>query len=182
LRTTAAAAQLPLAIHLAAQGAWDRTTELVPPPSSGGDSLVMAHEILCSEAWARFDPDEVARTGAGSYARPMLVARAVAQETQCRLLPPGVVPADDGEPVITATPILWITGDGDPQDPPANLSAVETQQPNSLVVAMPAQEHVVGHLGCGPDVIAAFLDAGTTAGLDTSCIAAGGGAPAYRLE
>jgi hypothetical protein len=38
---------------------------------------------------------------------------------------------------------------------------------------MPAQEHVIGHLGCGPSVIAAFLDAGTVSGVDASCIADG---------
>jgi len=38
---------------------------------------------------------------------------------------------------------------------------------------MPVQEHVVGHLGCGPAVIAAFVDAGTANGLDTSCMEQG---------
>ena len=93
--------------------------------------------------------------------------------TLCRYLPKGVVPADDASPVRTTIPVLWLTGDGDPQDPPANLTAVSTQEPNSRVVVMPAQEHVVGHLGCGPAVIAAFVDAGTANGLDTSCVAQG---------
>ena len=104
---------------------------------------------------------------------PFLLAWANGQATMCRFLPKGVVPADDASPVRTAIPILWLAGDGDPQDPPSNLTAVPAQQPNSLIVVMPAQEHVVGHLGCGPKVIAAFVEAGTTANLDVSCIAAG---------
>ena len=100
----------------------------------------------------------------------------------CRYLPKGVVPGDDASPVKTTIPVLWLTGDGDPQDPPANLSAVSSQQPNSLVVVMPAQEHVVGHLGCGPAVIAAFVDAGTADGLDTACVAQGADpSPTFRL-
>ena len=47
---------------------------------------------------------------------------------------------------------------------------------------MPAQEHVVGHLGCGPSVIAAFIDAGSASKLDVSCIADGAApAPTFHL-
>ncbi len=35
---------------------------------------------------------------------------------------------------------------------------------------MPAQQHTVSLSGCAPTVIAQFLDAGTTKGLDTTCI------------
>jgi hypothetical protein len=66
--------------------------------------------------------------------------------------------------------------------PASNLATVAAQQPNSAVVVMPAQEHVVGHLGCGPSVIAAFVDAGTTADLDKSCMAEGpASSPAFHL-
>ncbi len=182
LLTGSAAAQLPLAIRLAYEGKWDQVGQLVPAPPSGGATLVMADEILCSEAWARFDPNEVARGGAGTYALPMELANAQERATLCRYLPTGVVPANDASPVRTTIPILWLTGDGDPQDPPANLTAVPSQEPNSLIVVMPAQEHVVGHLGCGPALIASFLDAGTASGLDTSCIAAGAApSPTFRL-
>lgn len=85
-------------------------------------------------------------------------------------LPPGVVPADDSAPVATGLPILWLAGDGDPQDPPANLSSILSQQPNARVVVMPAQQHTVGHSGCGPQVIAEFVDMGTADDLDTTCI------------
>ena len=182
LLTEGAASQVPLAIHLAAEGRWDETVVLVPPAPSGGSPLVMALEVVCSEAWARFDPGETSAAGAGSYALPAELAKAEARAAQCAQLPAGVVPAEDAAPVVTDLPILWLTGDGDPQDPPANLAAVPSQQPNALVVAMPAQEHVVGHLGCGPRVIAAFLAAGTAEGLDTACIADGASRrPSFRL-
>ena len=172
LMTEAGAAQLPLAIEYATQGDWAHTNQLVPPSDaspSGGETLLMKDEILCSEAWARFDPAEVERNAPGSYAVPFVRAWAEGQAALCRHLPKGVVPADDAAPVRTDLPILWIAGDADPQDPPSNLTGVAAQEPNSLVVVMPAQEHVVGHLGCGPALIAAFLDAGTTRGLDASC-------------
>jgi pimeloyl-ACP methyl ester carboxylesterase len=82
--------------------------------------------------------------------------------------------------VRTAIPVLWLAGDGDPQDPPSNLTAVPSQEPNARIVVMPAQEH--GHLGCGPSVIARFIDAGTASGLDTSCVAQGAAfAPTFHL-
>lgn len=185
LMTGAGAAQLPLAIHLASLGQWAQVDALVPPSDaspSAGPTLLMKDEILCSEAWARFDPAEVERTGAGSYAVPFVRAWASGESALCRYLPRGVVPANDAAPVRTSTPILWLAGDADPQDPPSNLATVPAQEPNALVVVMPAQEHVVGHLGCGPSVIAAFVDAGTAAGLDTSCMTKGASpAPTFRL-
>ena len=182
LLTGSGGTTLPLAIHLASEGDWTRSGELVPPVFTGISTRLMADVIMCSEAWARFDPVEVARAGAGSYALPAELAKAASMATLCRLLPRGVVPADDASAVRTTVPVLWITGDGDPQDPPANLTGVPAQQPNAKVVVMPAQEHVVGHLGCGPAVIAAFVEAGTVNGLDTSCIAQGAApAPAFLL-
>lgn len=182
LLTGGAAAQLPLAIHLAAGNTWDRVGQLVPAVSSGGATLLMADEIFCSEAWARADPREIARDGARSYLLSTRLARAQEQATLCRYLPTGIVPANDAAPVQTTKPILWLTGDGDPQDPPANLTAVRSQEPNSLIVVMPAQEHVVGHLGCGPMVIASFVDAGTANGLNVSCVAQGAApGPTFRL-
>ncbi|MGE5155947.1 MAG: alpha/beta fold hydrolase, partial [Betaproteobacteria bacterium] len=127
LMTGDAAAQLPLAIHLATEERWDEVNRLVPPSDaspSAGSTLVMKDEILCSESWARFDPSEVERVGAGSYAVPFLRAWADHQATMCRFLPKGVVPADDASPVRTDIPVLWLAGDGDPQDPPSNLTTV----------------------------------------------------------
>jgi hypothetical protein len=37
-------------------------------------------------------------------------------------------------------------------------------------VVMPAQQHTVGHSGCGPRAIGEFVDAGSADGLDTTCI------------
>ena len=185
LMTGAAAVQLPLAIHLAFEGQWGRVSQLLPPSDaspSAGPTLLMRDEILCSESWARFDPAEVEHKGAGSYAVPFVQVWATAEATLCRYLPKGVVPADDAAPVRTDIPVLWLAGDADPQDPPSNLTGVPSQEPSARIVVTPAQEHVVGHLGCGPQVIAAFVDAGTAKGLDTSCVAQGANpAPTFHL-
>lgn len=170
----ATASRIPLLIHLAEEGEWAQIAQSAPllPASTGdgGDWLAMGEIIMCSEAWARYDPAEVERLGAGSYAMSARRADAVARAARCAALPKGVVPDDDAAPVLTDVPILWLAGDGDPQDPPANLASIPSQQPNALIAVMPAQQHTVGHSGCAPQVIGEFVDAGTTAGLDTSCI------------
>ena len=115
-----------------------------------------------SEAWARFDTAEVRRLGEGSYLLPAKLAQAVERAQLCHALPRGIVPPDDAAPVISDLPILWLAGDGDPQDPPAKLSAIPAQQPNARIVVMPAQQHTVSLSGCAPTVIAAFVGTGTT--------------------
>jgi hypothetical protein len=124
----------------------------------------------------------VARQGAGSYALPRELAKAEERAAMCQYLPQGVVPADDAAAVRTDLPVLWLVGDGDPQDPPGNLAMVPAQQPDSRIVVIPAKQHVIGHLGCMPSVIAAFLEAGSVDQLDTSCVAQGALAPPFRLE
>lgn len=183
LLTEAGAANLPLAIHLAAEGQLERVNELVQSVDSApaSSTLLMKHAIFCSEAWARWDPAEVARNAPHSYAVAFQTAWAAAEARLCSYLPKGVVPANDGAPLVTDAPVLWLAGDGDPQDPPANLAGVDAHEANSLVAVMPAQQHVVGHLGCGPSVIAAFIDAGTTVGLDVSCLAAGSGSSTFTV-
>jgi pimeloyl-ACP methyl ester carboxylesterase len=168
----ATAGRLPLAIHLASEGQWAQAAEAFPDATAGldGEWLAMSEIIQCSEAWARFDVGEVERLGEGSYALPMERADAVARAARCRALPAGVVPADDAAPVVTDVQMLWLTADGDPQDPPANLESIPAQQPNARIAVLPAHQHTVGHTGCSPQVIGEFVETGTTDGLDTSCI------------
>jgi pimeloyl-ACP methyl ester carboxylesterase len=166
------AGRLPLAIHLAHAGQWSQAAAAFgdEPSGGGGDRLAMSEIIMCSEAWARFEPAEVERMAEGGYALPMERADAAARAARCRALPAGVVPADDAAAVVTDLPILWLTADGDPQDPPANLASIPSQQPNARIAVMPAHQHTVGHSGCSPEVIAELVETGTTDGLDTSCI------------
>ena len=167
----ATAGRLPLAVHLAYEGRWAEVFAVLSESTGdSGDWLAMSEIIMCTEAWARFDPSEVERLGAGSYAMLAQRANAMARAPRCAALPAGVVPDDDDAPVVTDIPILWLTADGDPQDPPANLTSIPAQQPNALIAVMPAQQHTVSHIGCAPHVIGELVKAGTTAGLDTSCI------------
>lgn len=74
------------------------------------------------------NPAEVEPQGAGSNALERELSKATERAAMCRYLPQGVVPADDAAAVRTDAPVLWLVGDGDPQDPPANLAALPVQQ------------------------------------------------------
>ena len=144
--------------------------------------LVMSIVIRCSEGWARFDPAETARLGAGSYLRDVEVAIAEDQAKACKYVPPGIVAADDREPVTSDVPMLLILGGADPQNPPANVADAPVEFPNSLTVVAPGHAHTVGHLGCMPSIVDAFVEAGTVDGLDTSCVATGVPLPPFRTS
>ena len=149
------AATIPWFIHRVANGHYEDVA------SGGGGisvpTLVMSLEIRCSEAWARFNPDEVRRTGSGSYYVSAQLVAALMQAEACPLLRQGYVPAGDGRPALTSVPVLLLNGAADPQDPPSNVADASVDMPNSLVVSVPGQGHTVGHLWCLPTLVADFI-------------------------
>ena len=67
-------------------------------------------------------------------------------------------------------PVLLLNGTADPQDPPSNVADADKELPNSLSLAIDGYGHTVGHIGCLPDVVAAFFEAGSVRDLDTRCV------------
>jgi pimeloyl-ACP methyl ester carboxylesterase len=130
----------------------------------------MNWSILCSEAWARSDQARIAAASADSYFGEVATQRARDFDLGCSLLPTAFVPPNDAAPLRSDIPVLLLNGSEDPQDPPANVSDAPVELPNSLSIVAPAQGHTVGHLGCLPDVVAAFIAAGSVDGLDTACV------------
>ena len=181
-----AAAELPRLIHAAFAGDVETVAGALRaaagPRSGSSDQLVMSAVIRCSEAWARFDPARTAASGRGSYYRDVQVAGARAQAQLCPFVPRGVLPADDAQPVRSDVPALLTVGEADPQDPPGNVADAATDLPNSLTVVVPGQGHTVAGLGCLPDVVTRFIEAGTVDGLDTSCVGATVSPPSFRVE
>ena len=178
-------AVLPWFIDAAADGRWEEAVSTAQAIGGGSpldeDMPLMSAIIRCSEAWARYDPAEVARVGAGSYYLEAQLVNANLQATMCRSAPRGVVPADDAAPATSDAPVLFMVGSADPQDPPANIAAAADRFPNSTVVIAEGHGHTVSHLGCLPSIVDAFVAAGSVDGLDTSCVAAGMPLPAFRL-
>ena len=179
-------ADLPRLIHAAYLDRWDQIGQAIAltagPMSADTSQLVMSFVIRCSEAWARFDPAETARSGAGSYLRDVEVAIAEAQATACAYAPKAVVPADDEKAVRSDVPVLLILGGADPQNPPANVADAPRELPNNRTLVLPGHAHTVGNLGCMPSIIDSFVRAGTVDGLDVSCVSTGVPLPPFRTS
>jgi pimeloyl-ACP methyl ester carboxylesterase len=166
--------EVPRLIHLAAVRDYESLAELLAQissdPGTDPSRLVMNWSILCSEAWARSDQSRIAAASADSYFGEVATQRARDFDLGCSLLPTAFVPPNDAAPLRSDIPVLLLNGSEDPQDPPANVSDAPIELPNSLSIVAPAQGHTVGHLGCLPDVVAAFIAAGSVDGLDTTCV------------
>lgn len=129
----------------------------------------MFWSIECSEGWAAHDRDHIAEAGAGPYYLPVMLDADRDLDLGCSLMPRMPTPADDGRPVRSDVSVLLLNGTLDPQDPSANVADAATELPNSLVIVA-TQAHTFGHIGCMPNVVAAFIQAGTVEGLDTTCV------------
>ena len=148
-------------------------------PGDGGAPLVMADEISVPRLGA-LRPD---RRGAQGHAatRSRWSWSERTRRPRVPVPPGGVVPVDDASPVRNHDPGPLADRRRRPAGSAGEPQAVPSQEPNSKVVVMPAQEHVVGHLGCAA-LIAAFVDAGRADRLDGSCMAKGADpSPSFRL-
>jgi pimeloyl-ACP methyl ester carboxylesterase len=171
LLVTGRSGEIPRLLHATVADDLQPLTSLVlaalQQPDPG--QLGMFWSIECSEAWAAHDRRRIAEVGAGSYYAPVMLDAGREIDLGCSLMPRIATDADDGRPVRSNVPVLLLNGTLDPQDPPANVADAATELPNSLVIVAP-QAHTFGHIGCMPDVVAAFIEAGTVKGLDTTCV------------
>jgi pimeloyl-ACP methyl ester carboxylesterase len=165
--------EVPRLIHLTAEGDLGPVIALILEAAREPDpgSQAMFWTIMCSEPWATFRPASVAAFVGDSYFAEPVLQDARSYRFACGFVEPGVVMPEDREPVRSDVPVLLLNGSEDPQDPPANVADAATELPNSLEVVAPGQGHTVGHLGCLPAVVSAFVEAGTADGLDTTCVA-----------
>ena len=108
--------------------------------------------ILCHEDWARTGREETTRFSAGSYMGYEDVRRFYAPEQVCALIP-RPQPEALYQPVTTSpVPVLIISDQADPQNPPENVASAKEHYPNSLALVAPGQGH--GYTGFrlpGPD-------------------------------
>lgn len=98
----------------------------------------------------------------------------------CSVWPHAAVPPSFHDDAPTsATPSLLLAGTADPVTPPSRARAAQKTLTRSVVVTAPGLGHNVVFERCVVDIVRRFLDAGTTAGLDTSCAAKLGPFPAF---
>ena len=166
------ASLLPLLIHQAAAqhdyAPLMGTALLFKDQLSAGFAQGMGAAVLCTEdaPFIGDDPQQEQRlhdTYLGANTMDMLVK-------SCRVWPRGVMDPDFKKPVVSAKPVLLLSGEDDPITPPADAARAARTLGNSLSLVTPGQGHGNVFRGCVPRIAADFVDAGSVKGLDTACV------------
>jgi pimeloyl-ACP methyl ester carboxylesterase len=162
---------LPLAVHEAAGDNW---APLLTLSSSLGDgvsetmSVGMMLSVVCAEDWPRVTAEDRAAAAQAGFLGDTLVDTL---EQWCAVWPTAPPPPGAGEPVSWEGPTLLLSGGLDPVTPPRWGTRAAEHLPASLHVIAPGAGHNVSPHGCAPQLMAEFIEAGSAADLDATCIA-----------
>ncbi len=167
------AGRIPLFIHLAAQGnfvplanaAINYRQNLVATGSNG-----MYLSVTCAEDLPFISRGEGERNGVNTLLGDYRLRQ---QRAACELWPRGKIPANYAAPTVSDAPVLILTGQWDPVTPPMYGDTAARHLSHSLHVIVPHGGHGFGGLigiDCIDNLISSFIEKGTTAGLDTSCV------------
>lgn len=124
--------------------------------------------VVCAEDVPFFTLEEAERLARGTFLGAGTAKRVI---EGCRGWPRGALPPRYHDPVRSDAPVLIISGKDDPVTPPSWGEAVARHLPNARHVVLPNVGHIPTTPGCVGDLVAAFVDAGSAAGLDVSCVA-----------
>ena len=167
------ARRVPLFLHLAAQGnfaplataAVHFRSQLV---ATGSNGLYLS--ITCAEDLPWIKPGEGERFAQNTFLGDYRLRQ---QREACALWPRASIPKGYAQPTKSSAPVLLLTGELDPVTPPSNAEAVARSLPNSLQIVVPHGAHGLGGLQgieCVLNLMAEFVDSGTTRGLNTACV------------
>jgi pimeloyl-ACP methyl ester carboxylesterase len=165
-----AASLIPALIERAEQDDFQGVLALAAMNDGGGDpnmSIGMQLSVICAEDAPRITAEEMEKEAEGSMFGPHVMR---AQRQGCTFWPRGTVDPSFYEPVTSSIPTLIMSGEIDPVTPPSWGEEIARTLPNSRHLVMPGAGHTAGGTGCGRRLIKAFIDAGTHANLDTSCV------------
>lgn len=130
-------------------------------------SVGMQLSILCSEDAPHLAEADVARQAEGTV---FGTALAEGQLRACSIWPKGHMDPSYYQPVVSDVPALVLSGGSDPVTPPRWGAEVASHLRNSRHVIVPASGHGVITTPCGAPLVASFIERGSAAALDTSCV------------
>ena len=160
---------LPLAIRDATQGNFSPLMAQTVGFSEGlSDSIYdgMQLAVLCAEDVPRLPADTTPYTE-GTFLGDAVIADLPAM---CRGWPSSASRPNADQPVRSEAPTLLLSGALDPVTPPRWAELAAETLPSSRHLIAPGAGHNVAPLGCVPRLMEEFLDAGSAAELDASCV------------
>ena len=169
-RSPGDAAFIPRLAHQARLLNWRPLADAVEASEQQGPPPVMYWSIVCNEPWARHDPSRTAAASRRTYLAERTALDARLATAVCSVVPDAPQPAWSSARPSSDEPVLFLAGSLDPQDPPANIAGARSAMPNSRTVVVPGGGHGSVQLGCVPRLARQFVEAGSAAGLDTSCV------------
>ncbi len=126
---------------------------------------LMAKSIWCNEPWTGLGANGPWGTDFDSYT----AARIEAFRHRCSSVSKRAEPDSLWTlPAASRVPVLAFVGGADPQDPISNLSGLQQHFPDSRTVIFAHVGHSFGIGGCVDQIMADFVERGTTEGLDTT--------------
>ena len=173
------AVKLPAALHAAVAhhdfGLLATEQQMLSEPASAQTALLYPL-IACQEPWARIDVEATAKESVGSYYAQTYMAGLPNQLTAC----PYVPKADVGPGSLHAqTPVLFVQGGADPQDPPENVAGATSQLPRSVTVVVPWAGHSWAWDGCLVSLVNTTLASGSISSEGATCVGSAAPPPFY---
>ncbi|MES1240887.1 MAG: alpha/beta fold hydrolase [Acidobacteriota bacterium] len=170
LYSTANAAQLPLFVHLAAQGDFKPLAEFARE-FGGLESAGFFFSVTCAEDVAFIREEAIAPAVAGTFLGDTRIRQ---QQAACKAWKPAKLGPGFQAPTVSDVPTLILSGERDPATPASDGDRVVRHLSHGvhLVVADGAHSNN-GMKGedCELDLMTKLIESGTTDRLDTSCIA-----------
>jgi pimeloyl-ACP methyl ester carboxylesterase len=169
----AAAAELPLRVHLAAQGDWKPLAERARSFAQGMSAFDNAYffGVTCSEDVPFIRDSEIPAAVAGTFLGDFRIRR---QRAACAEWPAVKVPESFLAPVVSDVPSLVIAGERDPDTPPSDGEEAARTLRHSKYVLIPDAGHGTnGFKGqeCIDGLYVRIIEDGSVDRLDTSCVA-----------
>lgn len=161
-------ALIPLLVHEAlTTGELSRLAAQAVLVMSGLNEMLsrgMELSVLCSEDYPFMDLQvDYSDTLMGNLFLEII-------DLQCKVWPHGKVPQGFHQPVISAVPVLLMSGERDPVTPPQYAAQAAETFSNSLNLVARGQAHGVMKHVCLRGITTAFIEQGSIDDLDTSCV------------
>jgi pimeloyl-ACP methyl ester carboxylesterase len=169
LYSPSTAALIPLLIEQAEKGNFSGFLALggASDAVSSNMSQGMHFSVVCSEDNPRIEAGSIEREAAGTF---LGAEMAQLRTKPCAFWPQEPMDAAFYENAPSDLPALILSGELDPVTPPNWGQQVASQWKNSKHVVVPATGHGAWASGCVMNLMAQFLNDGSAANLDTSCV------------
>jgi pimeloyl-ACP methyl ester carboxylesterase len=165
-------ALLPLLVHEAAGGnlaPLAAQAAMIAEQFEGMLAIGMHNAVSCTEDIPFIDAATVDRAAlTRSYLGTTMLD---GLQAMCAVWPRGVLDEDLRAPLASSVPALLFSGSADPVTPPSNATAAAKGFSQHVELVFAGQGHTQLGEPCALGILRRFLQAGSTADLDTACVA-----------